>query len=103
MELGFLGDVESLVSLVDESSDSVGRLLREEFRAPRRVRAGREGEVAMIEHGLRVLVSDRGRCHPEVAEHGFGAPATKQLDGTGIDSRAEQGGGPPGAEAAHRH
>ena len=57
----------------------------------------------MVEHGLRVLVSDRGLRHPEVAEHGFGAPATKQLDGTGVDSCAEQGGGPAGAEAMHRY
>ena len=37
--------------------------------------------------------------HTEVTQHGVGFPAAEKLDDVGVDTRAEEGGGPTGAKA----
>ena len=60
----------------------------------------------MVEHLLCIIVGKRGCLDAQIAEHGVGLPATKELDGVLVDTGAEQGGGAPGSErpgADERH
>lgn len=56
----------------------------------------------MVEHQLRKVGGVDVCLDAQVAEHGVGFPASKELDGVLVNPGAEEGSGSAGAEAAGR-
>ena len=61
-----------------------------------------EGEVARSPHTVGVAGGKGVGLNTEVAEHGVRAPSPKELDGVGVDTGTEQGGGPTWSERPGR-
>ena len=77
----------------EESRDRRRGLLRQ---ATEGIGAGGEGKGPIIQHELGIVVG--GGLNLQVAEHGVGFPAAKELDGVFVDPSTEEGGGTTGAE-----
>ena len=65
------------------------------------VLAGSEGVSAGREHALGVVVRESGSLNVEIAHHGVGSPATKELDEFGRDVALKEGGGASAAQGAN--
>ena len=63
---------------------------------------GRKGVGAMGKHVLGAVVSLCSGSHAEAAKHGIRAPVAKELDGVGVHTRTQEGGGTTRPEAADR-
>ena len=90
---GLVGFVELHVG--EERGDFGWGLVREgAFSVGRRV----EGEGAVVQHLLGVVVGVGGRLDAEVPEHSIRFPAAEEHDGVFVDPGAKKGRGPARAE-----
>ena len=79
----------------EEGHDRRRGLLRQ---ATEGIGAGGKGKGPIIQHELGIVVG--GRLNPQVAEHGVGFPASKELDGIFIYAGAEEGGSTAWSQAS---
>ena len=84
---------------VKKPGDGGRELLREQVDGVRCVGSWREREAPVFEHALGVVLGVGGGLDAKVAEHGVRAPPAEELDGVGVGSGTQEGGGAARPEA----